>query len=495
MRVLTAYRPGRRERDACGRGGMRARPEPGGPDAVCETTAGAGHPCFHEPHSAVTSWTTQLPGPARHATAAPVARDAQLRLQRGLERSLGLILLVAFYYCWYRYPFRINATTTSPTYANTPVWIAAGKYFLIAGALVYAMVARTASRTPVSLGHPAAVMTYLYLSLVPLAVALPLRYVDFMEAGFFFLVPLVLSIFAGARLPYLTVNRFLRGFLYISLVVEAIQVALFVTIGRLPAQAYRGSLLVRFGSLLDDPSGYTFLIAWMLPFVGYYYRGVRRLTLFVLLGFCVLLSQSFTGAIAVMAVTALFVVLTVIARPRSIFVVLLATLAVSVLVGSFFLTYQREIEFFYQLYLRQGKGGSISEHAYALDLLRNLRLMNLLGLEPTHHDLSETAYVNVLGTMGVPYLLVYVGAGLAALWRALKILWHPRSDREMKAFAAGAIGLLTAIYVGCLALPVFVMFPLNLLGSVVLGLLLTFDVHPPGSRQWRALAETDPLRI
>ena len=44
--------------------------------------------------------------------------------------AFAALLVIAFYYLGYRYPLRINSSTTSPTYSDTPGWLQVGKYLL-----------------------------------------------------------------------------------------------------------------------------------------------------------------------------------------------------------------------------------------------------------------------------------------------------------------------------------------------------------------------------
>jgi hypothetical protein len=401
------------------------------------------------------------------------------RLQRQAEWCVAALLVVAFYTS-YRYPLQINSSTTSPTYSDTPLWLSSGKYLIVGGIFLWTVLRRALLRIPVRVPQPLAVLAFAYLAVVPVAAMVFTRNLTLIEIGFFFLVPIVLLLFAGVRIPVRVVNRCVLVYLYFALVVEAIQVLLLLTIGRLPALAYAGSLSIRFGSNLDDPNGFGLLLAMLMPFAGAYYTGVRRAVLLFLLGVCALLTQSLTALAVLSVVLVVFTTVSASRHIRSAFAVLVSTAAVIAAGAAVWVAYGHEIQNTYRLYMLT-KSGSISEHGYALELLRHLRLLNWLGLEPTHRDLSETAYVNILAVLGLPYLLVFLALGVRAAWRVVALLRLPGAGRDVRAFACASAGLLISMYVGCLALPVPAIFPNNLIFITFLTMLVTFDDPAPAA--------------
>lgn len=417
--------------------------------------------------------------PDGRMAATPAAGAAEdPRMQRLMAWCVAALLVVAFYYNSYRYPLQINSSSTSPTYADTPAWLSAGKYALVCGILLWTVLRRAVLRVPVRVDRPLAVLAFAFLGGVALVMAVLTRSIPLFEVGFFFFVPVVILLFAGARIPVAAVNRVLAGYLYFALAVEILQVLLFLTVGRLPALAYRGTMSIRFGSNLDDPNGFGLLLAMLVPFAAVYHTGVRRVVLLFLLAVSALLTQSITTVIVLTGVVGVFAAAHAARHIRSLFAVLLASGAVVAVVAAVWAAFGQEIQLAYRVYML-AKAGSLSEHGYALELLRHVRLLNLLGLEPTHRRLSETAYVNILAVLGIPYLLAFLGVGARAGWRAVELLRQPDAGRDVRAFASGAAGLLMALYVGSLALPVPEIFPINLVAVTFMGMLIALRDPAP----------------
>jgi hypothetical protein len=409
------------------------------------------------------------------------------RTQRLVERFIATLFVVGFYYSWYRYPFKINASTTSPTYGDTPIALRLGKYLILAGVILWFLSARSVVRQPLRVANPLALLLLTYMMLLPMVIAGNIGQFDMVEQGFVLIPGILLVFFPEVRLPVATFNRQLRLFLYVGFAVNALQVFLFLAFGRLPALAYENSISVRFGSILDDPNSFGLLLSWLFPFSAFYFDGLKRVAILSGLVLCLILTQSLTAFVVFMVVAGTMVSIAAATRIRSLFMTAVAGLATAAVVWAVFLAFGREIMTVLRLYWL-GRQGSNAAHAEAIPTLFNLRLINLLGLEPRPKGFfSETAYVNILGQFGIPYFLVFVGLGAWAGWRALTLLRDPRSGRETQAFAAGALGLFAVVYVGSLALPLPAAFPINMMVGTVIGALIS--LAPP------APEDTAPARM
>ena len=404
---------------------------------------------------------------------------ANRHTQRLVERYIALTMFVAFFYNAYRYPFKINDPGTSPTYSATPMVLVLGKYVLVALVMLWLLSARAVVRQSVRVGSLPALLALGFMVVVPILAAGFTGQVDLVEVGFIVLPGFLLLFFPEVRLPAAFVNRVLRNVIYAALVVEAIQVALFLTIGRLPALGYPNSFSVRFGSFLDDPNTMGLLISWFFPFDVSYFRGVTRVAVLSGLLLCLILTQSLTGLVVFIVVVSGFVAVHAVRKADSLVLTLVGGIVAIAGARGIFLAYEPQIRAAYRAYMLT-KEGSLEQHADAIPRLFSLNLLNLLGLEPKPLGFfSETGYVNILGQLGVPYLVVFLGIGAWATWRAVAMLRDPSAGCETRAFANGLLGLMGAMYVGSLALPAPGMFPLNLLTSLMMTMAIVLRCSPP----------------
>lgn len=403
------------------------------------------------------------------AHAPPAWRAAGGWSWKALDRFVVALLLLGLYYNAYRYPLQINASGTSPTYSDTPPWLSLGKYVLVAFLLLLIVLLRLGRREPITLHRPLFAVAFLFLALVPIVSGILVGELEFVTTGFFFLVPFVLQLLSGARLDFRAVNRVLRWSVYLAVLVNAVQVALFLTTGRLPALGHEGSLSVRFGSFLDDPNGFGLLLCWLLPFAVAHLSGARRWFVVGGLFVSVLLTQSMTAVGAFIIVAVVLGLLSIADRPRLLFPALVAVLLGVVALGSLVYTYWREIELAYSLFMAT-KEGSLAQHGNALTMFRDLELLNLAGIQPLSDRWTETGYVNLLAYYGILYVAVYLYVGASAWLGYLAAARDPGSSDELRSFAWGAMGLLIAVYAGNLVLPVVSIFPIDLFAALLLGI-------------------------
>lgn len=398
-----------------------------------------------------------------------------------------LVILLGLYYSWYRYPFRINFSGTSPTYSDTPAWISAGKYLFLSAVLVWAVFSRV--RGPaVRLPHPLIIIAYLFLALAPVAAGVGVERLELVESGIFFSIPLVLFGFAGWTVSPRRIGGVIVWAVYLALAVEAVQIFLFFAFGRLPALAFENSFVVRFGSFLDDPNSWGMVGIWLLFYAGYRWTGWRRSLLVGGLFLTLVLTQSLTMVVAFGVVGVVFGTITVFARAATLFRALAVMLLGVSLVVSVFFTYQTEITGLYSVFM-DAKQGSLEGHAEVLHLFNVLSPLGLLGIEPSTRAWGESTYVNSLVNLGLLYPLVFLGVGAVAMLQYYRLLHQPGASRETRAFAAGGLALLLAVYAGSVTLPMMETYPVNLLTALHLGLasggLLPRPMRRPGDGRSR----------
>ena len=200
----------------------------------------------------------------RHAAAFWQVARARASLPRdSVTLALLATLVIGGLYDIYRYPLRINARITSPTYADTPLALSIGKYAAIALVTLAAARRAPAGWRRVAVASPrqralAALTLWLlaigvYHSLRAGGVA-PFRSI----APVLCVLPLALLLDGtpggdrGAGLGRLW-RRLAASLVLLHTCFNLAEIALWLTTGRLPALGYSGSL-VRFGGVWDDPN-------------------------------------------------------------------------------------------------------------------------------------------------------------------------------------------------------------------------------------------------
>lgn len=395
---------------------------------------------------------------------APLARElTAVGADRGATRLLGAALIVAFYYLSYRYPLQINSSTTSPSYSDTPTWLQVAKYGLFAllmgAGFVYFGVSRSVARFERVRVPPAITLLAAFAASWPLAQAALFRRADLVETGVF----LAYSVLLLAVAPLLDVKpliRITKAFVVLSVVVNVVQIALYVVNGRLPALAYAGTTSIRFGSIWDDPNGFAIVIALLLPIAWLSFRRGRVLTV-LLLTASLALSQSVTGVVATLTGFAIVWLLQLRLSsswlPAFLVVVLVAgavefaSLSSSPVVATFL----------------QGKAGSVQGHLDAITVFRSLQVQQFLGFAPITTPV-ESGYVDLVGTEGILFAILYVVmlVALAAKSHRNGMALQKKDPRRGLHFGISAFSI--AVIIGLTNLPLHSVFPVNALVAVCL---------------------------
>ena len=400
-------------------------------------------------------------------------------LERVYTRGLLLAFLVGLYYLSYRYPFRINSSITSPTYGDTGTALQLGKYlilFVIAGGVMtLTAIAWSRREAVVEKSYPIVTTAMLIFALLALAKGAALRYPDLAALGFVFVVGFC---FATASPRWAVdadaLGKTLSFFAVVALIVEAVQVYLFRTQGRLPGLAYEDSVSVRFGSLLDDPNGFAILTALLLPVVWIRWRGRRlvRIALCVGLVVTLLLTQSFTGVVATSGAIGLVLLIRARRNAANSFALMLSG-CIAVVGG---LVYLNNWPWFRELLLT--KSGSISARSTSLEAIPAMSFSDLIGVgsSTTFH---ESTYVALVYGIGLPLTVLYVGIGIASVARLLRLAESTPGSRS--ALYWGFAAYQVAYLVGSINMQFSGVYPNNLM--YVLGIVLSISapmaVRPP----------------
>jgi hypothetical protein len=225
------------------------------------------------------------------------ARERRGSLDKTRER-LGTVVFFAVitvcaFYDIYRYPLRINDSSTSPEYSDTPFELQAGKYLLL-GLLTLPLLWRW--RWPQS--------TTALLLLVLCAWMTSRSALAALLSGNGQSLDIVAPLVCGGTIAVLLqvdVKRFAycvsAGIVALHAVANVIQIVLLMTTGRLPALAYSGDAIKRFGGAWDDPNSVGLVSGLFLVYLVATRR--RAHVLAVLAAFNVIVSLSYSAVAAV----------------------------------------------------------------------------------------------------------------------------------------------------------------------------------------------------
>ena len=397
-------------------------------------------------------------------------------------------LVFAFYNDWYCYPFGITSSETSPTYSDRPGWVSAIKYILYfalcAGAVLRALPYINSRK----IRRPIYLVVYGCLFLIPLVYAvlgelgsllqcepffsnshIPLKRI--VHTGLFFMSAILLHVLPLRRVNLKPVKILITVTLVVYLVVEVIEILAFYCFGRLPSLAYENSIIVRFGSLLDEPNCFGIMTSM---FFGLIFSSVWRyrtkaffcLSLFVAL----LLTESYTGWAATMIACGTYAI---IRPPRLTYATVISLLGLLVLLVSIGVAWHSSGSDLFDTaqQLVEAKSESADLHAQSLYTLQKyFGIANVFGLEPRYEGVSaESQYVAMALTEGGLYIALFMVAMIAGLVRCAIVLRRKESEEELRVVASVSFCFLVAIVVAGISQPVMAMFPLNLLTALMLG--------------------------
>jgi hypothetical protein len=393
---------------------------------------------------------------------------------------ISAFLLISLYYLSYRYPFQINSSLTSPTYSDTPTLLSLGKYLLTLCLYVTLAIGLFLSRSQLCredysiLGMLLSALSFgspLLGALLTATSGDTYFFEVLFFAPIFGFTYLSLKPFGSYFSPY--IYRLLATAAWSFLIFDIVQVLLFATHGRLPALAFENSISIRFGSFLDDPNGYAFLLALFTPLAIAMQR-VRKALFIALAGVNLFLTFSLTGIISFVA-AGLFLLLVHSHFKRTVNLLALTALlltpvliisAAALIGSSIFSTFM------------EAKSESISQHLSIFDKFGDIDSTSLFGFNPTG-ALGESGILNIAANFGVfsVLLLYFIGASTitTSIDSIQKLYIGPNMDssqRQLIAVNMALLGFVVATLVGLSNLPLESVFPINALFPFCLALLL-----------------------
>jgi len=364
---------------------------------------------------------------------------------------LGMVLCTA--YQSYRYPLQISSAGTSPTYSDTPLAWQAGKFALAFPLIAISLVrwfgnsART-SRWAIALGA-------LFVSIYSLLKILDGHDTQFLDFSFWIFFALIL-VLALDSVSISAIDKYFCFLLAYALASNAIEVFLFVAFGRLPALAFSGSYLVRFGGFLDDPNGFAAILFLLMGWSYMRFKGRTRFLVLAGIIISLLLTQSWT-AIAFFLVVIFFWGLNILSR-RPIFAILAACIlpCLALLVVQWI----RQLPGGLLWQILEDKQGTIEGHSFPFALWAS-KWPDWLMLGEWKYNHYESWWASAMINFGLLWFIAYLSLIVALLffvWRA-----YARSTRQAKPVHAGLLVFGFYFLFGSLNLPLPIVFPINAL--------------------------------
>jgi hypothetical protein len=402
---------------------------------------------------------------------------------------VAALLVLAFYYLSYRYPFKYSDAGTSPTYADTPPALQTIKYVLLI--FVVAVIAlatiNNQQENVNNVSHFLTSVSFLVMAILALGKGAVTGTNSLAAIGVILLAGLALTTLTRRwQIDSARLFRYVSVYAVICVLVEILQVALFRFAGRLPALAYENSASVRFGSILDDPNGYAVIIALLLPAVWLgWERRPWRFAISIALVASLVLTQSFTG---ISAVVIAIIVGTFMQRWRN-SIRALALIWVVLIIGAFVWLFATNSSLILSVWAT--KSGSVATHTSAFGYLANIPVSDLLGFGDTTTHL-ESSYVSLLANLGILFTALWIGVGIATVWRLHRLV-NSTVHRQARAFYSGLFYFVIAFLIASLNLQLDTVFPINLLYVVAVAIAIFVPV--PQQFQPATTKETSSARF
>lgn len=363
----------------------------------------------------------------------------------------GLILCTV--YLSYRYPLQINSAGTSPTYSDTPVLLQAGKFILVFP--LFLIAAARCLRKSAPLKQWLIALAVLFLSTYSLSKVLGNNNTTYVEVSFWMLFSLT-SVWAIDAVNISTIDRYLQYLLIYALGSTLVEVALFAIFGRLPALAFEGTYLIRFGGFLDDPNGFAAILFLLMGWSYGRFKGWPRFFIVAAIVVSLFLTQSWTGIAFMVVVFAVWLPARLSKRP------LLAGLTICVIALLAGLLVHELSQLPTETFedMLAAKQGSIEGHAFPVaESVSRWTKWALLG--DSMYNAYESWWAGALVNFGAPWLCTFL-ALLTVLIASLRNAFA-RADGEARSVYLGLLLFGCYFAFGSLNLPFPTIFPINVI--------------------------------
>lgn len=371
-------------------------------------------------------------------------------------------LSVGVLYLSYRYPFKINSSRTSPIYSNTPYILKITKYIIMMVFTFLILLFRTRGKyKKIEINY---LVITLLLLLFPLLIEFPDWSIQTLKFVFWSLEGVIIMTISN-RVDFFKLSFLIKTLLYISITAGIIQLFLFISIGRLPALAYPGTLSIRFGSFLDAPNSFAGICFLLIGWSFYHYIGIRRIVALTLMSIFLLLTQSWTALIFAILVGIIGLILRELKKPGTLLLTLF--FAVILAINALIITSNADIVSVFNKIL-QGKMGSIKGHEKIIAAFSHISLTKFLfGSWGDSFHYYESWWGSSIINFGFLWTFAFAVLTLLPLlliYNRLKLI----NNRKEKAVYFGFYLYCLYFIVGSLNLPFFEIYPNNFIFFIMI---------------------------
>jgi hypothetical protein len=381
----------------------------------------------------------------------------------------------------------MSSSGTSPTYSDTPLVLQAGKFVLALPLIVMSAVLWV--RNSAKLTRSLIVLGTVFISVHSLFKVYQERDSQFLDLAFWLIFALVV-VLAIDSVSLSAIDRYFRLLLVYSLGSTVVEVALFVIFGRLPALAFEGSYLVRFGGFLDDPNGFAAILFLLMAWSYWRFKGTSRVFVLASLVASLFLTQSWTALAFFFGLLGILALLFLKKRPLW----ALGTSCVLPLLVVLVAGWIRALPSGLLWDILQDKQSSIEGHTFPFaDWISKWPEWLIMG--EWKYNPYESWWLSSMINFGVLWFVAYFAliiALLFALWRA-----NAKTTLEAKPVCAGILVFGLYFAFGSLNLPLPIIFPINAL-FFIFSFLIAFkkvaveDRSPPSLSYGMRLSDTSP---
>ena len=371
------------------------------------------------------------------------------------------VSLFSIFYLSYRYIFQINDTGTSPTYSDTPAILQYGKYtalllFVMVSYVLHGRYFIPIYKRGINIKYNNYIASYIiiFISFYPFLKYFP----DYSSKQITFPVIVLIAYLITCSIDKIYIKE-LEKIIYLTaictILVNIIQVFLFLKYDRLPALAYENSLSVRFGSFLDDPNA---IAPFLFLFIGYFIHqvnNIKSMLIFILILASIFLTQSLTALIILFSGIILSTILfnkinnSIIKNIIFIFYMLMLFILI--------FYFDQFYDLLEQFYIN--KESSIEFHA--LDAkLSDIADIGILSIGSFDYKFSESWWVNSIYNYGIFWTLFCMYPIILFILSLIKI-FNDKTKKLDKNTIFGLIFFSCYIFIGSFSLPFYSIFPVN----------------------------------
>jgi hypothetical protein len=265
--------------------------------------------------------------------------------------------------------------------------------------------------------------------------------------------------------------KFIKVMAFIYIFVNFFQVVAFLAFDRLPALAYKESVSVRFGSLLDDPNSFAFICSIFL-FIFVCEKRLISIWWLSFLSFFLFLTQSLTGIFSVLL--SFFIVSFFVSFYRPKFSGFYRLVTIFSFFSLVFLFFTIDTGFLFDFI--ESKRGSIEGHARSFSYLYENDFFSYV-LPPANGRTGEVFYINIISDAGLLYAFLFFVFLIFINFKSFSILrlflMQSKSDSGFKFSLISSVYILS-VSIGLFNLPLLTVFPVNSFFWFFVGFVLFF---------------------